>query len=81
MLAGGLAIAMLLAIRHPVRQLALALAMFAAVATQDSGVRRGDAQRSYFGVYRVMTSSDNEFNILVHGSTLHGAISPPSTLR
>jgi spermidine synthase len=73
MLAGGFAIAMVLAIRHPARQLAMALMMFFAVVTLDSGVKRGAAQRSYFGVYRVMTSSDNEYQILTHGTTLHGA--------
>jgi hypothetical protein len=36
-------------------------------------VKRGDAQRSYFGVYRVMEAGDGEFNILTHGTTLHGA--------
>jgi spermidine synthase len=34
-------------------------------------VRRGEAQRSYFGVYRVMLQGD--YNILMHGTTLHGA--------
>src|SRR5262249_51872538 len=38
-----------------------------------SGVKRGDAQRSYFGVYRVQTSADGEYHTLVHGTTLHGA--------
>jgi hypothetical protein len=38
-----------------------------------SGVHRGEAQRSYFGVYRVIQSEDAQFNVLQHGTTLHGA--------
>jgi SAM-dependent methyltransferase len=65
--------ALLVFFRHPPRQLACALLMFAAVVTLPSGVKRGEAQRSYFGVYRVTASGDGEFNILMHGTTLHGA--------
>jgi hypothetical protein len=57
--------------RWPVRQLAMALMLFALVIWLPSGVRRGDAQRSYFGVYRVMPQG--QYNILMHGTTLHGA--------
>jgi hypothetical protein len=59
--------------RYPTRQLVLALLMFATVATLPSGVKRGEAQRSYFGVYRVSISDDGEYNVLTHGTTLHGA--------
>ena len=31
------------------------------------------AQRSYFGVYRVTQSESGDFNVLTHGTTLHGA--------
>jgi hypothetical protein len=68
-----LGLALVAAYRYPARQLALALLMFATVVTLPSTVRRGDAQRSYYGVYHVSTSSDGEFNILTHGTTLHGA--------
>jgi hypothetical protein len=57
--------------KWPTRQLVMALMMFLAVAIYPSGVKRGDAQRSYFGVYRV--SSAGDYNILMHGTTLHGA--------
>jgi hypothetical protein len=57
--------------KWPPRQLVMALLMFVAIATYPSGVKRGDAQRSYFGVYRVGPADD--FNILMHGTTLHGA--------
>ena len=59
--------------KHPVRQLVAALSMWAAVSTMPSAVKKGDAKRSYFGVYRVMQSADGQYNTLVHGSTLHGA--------
>ncbi len=57
--------------RHPARQFIAALGMCAAVVFLPSGVRRADAQRSYFGVYRVYPSG--QYNILTHGTTLHGA--------
>jgi hypothetical protein len=56
---------------HPGRQLIVALGMCAAIVLLPSGVRRADAQRSYFGVYRVYASG--KYNILTHGTTLHGA--------
>jgi hypothetical protein len=58
---------------QPARQLGAALGMCAAVTMMPSAVKKGDAKRSYFGVYRVMQSADGQFNTLVHGSTLHGA--------
>ena len=57
--------------RQPSRQFAAALGMCAAVVFLPSGVRRSDAERSYFGVYRVYPSG--QYNILTHGTTLHGA--------
>ncbi|HEU0061422.1 MAG TPA: fused MFS/spermidine synthase, partial [Hyphomicrobiaceae bacterium] len=59
--------------RRPVRQLLAALMIFCALALLPSGVKRGEAQRSYFGVYRVQTSSDGDYHTLIHGTTLHGA--------
>ena len=66
-------VAMLVNWRSPPRQLIAALGMVAAILILPSGVKRGEAQRSYFGVYRVMQSIDGQYNILIHGSTLHGA--------
>ena len=57
--------------RFPPRQLIMAVAMCSAVVLLPSGVRRSDAERSYFGVYRVYMSGN--YNILMHGTTLHGA--------
>jgi hypothetical protein len=59
--------------RWPVRQFLATLMIFFAVVLLPSGVKRGDAQRSYFGVYRVQTSSDGDYHTLIHGTTLHGA--------
>lgn len=55
------------------RQLVAALMMVAAVTTLPSQIKRGEASRSYFGVYRVQISADGQFNTLIHGTTLHGA--------
>lgn len=67
---GGL---MVLFWRHPARQFAAALMMCAAIMLLPSNVHRGGATRSYFGVYRVIRSVDGEYNVLKHGTTLHGA--------
>ena len=70
----GLLGLMLLACRKmPVAQFMLACGMVAVLLVRPSGVHRGDAQRSYFGVYRVQLSLDGQWNTLVHGTTLHGA--------
>ncbi|MBZ0211417.1 MAG: fused MFS/spermidine synthase [Hyphomicrobium sp.] len=58
---------------HGARQLTAALMMFAAVVMLPSAVKRGQAQRSYYGVYRVSLSEGDDFNVLTHGTTLHGA--------
>jgi hypothetical protein len=58
---------------HPQRQLAAVLLMCGAVINLPSAVQRGLAQRSYYGIYRVMQSENGEFNVLTHGTTLHGA--------
>lgn len=59
--------------RNPPRQLMSALMIFCALVMLPSAVKRGEAQRSYFGVYRVQTSGDGDYHTLVHGTTLHGA--------
>ena len=70
----GLLGLMLLACRsQPAAQFMLACGMVAVLLWRPSGVHRGDAQRSYFGVYRVQLSIDGQWNTLVHGTTLHGA--------
>jgi hypothetical protein len=66
--------AFVLAMFHSARWQAMgALGMCAAVVLLPSSVRRGEAQRSFFGVYRVFESYDKQYNVLMHGTTLHGA--------
>ncbi len=59
--------------RKPVNQLAVALLMVAVLVVLPTAVHVGNAQRSYFGVYRVLKSDDGQYTVLQHGSTLHGA--------
>jgi len=72
-LALAFAIVVALVWRYPARQLVAGLLMCLAVVALPSSVKRGDAQRSYFGVYRVSESNDGQFHVLTHGTTLHGA--------
>lgn len=72
-IAAAFALVGLLAWRHPPHMLVAAMALYMAVVILPSGVHRGNAQRSYFGVYRVIQSADGQFNVLQHGTTLHGA--------
>jgi hypothetical protein len=58
---------------HGARQLTAVMMIFATVTMLPSSVKRGQAQRSYYGVYRVNLSSEGDFNVLTHGTTLHGA--------
>jgi hypothetical protein len=67
------AVAALLFWRLPTHQLVAALFLYLTVVLLPSGVHHGEAQRSYFGVYRVVQSDDGQFNVLQHGTTLHGA--------
>ena len=71
--AGVLTVVLVAAFHRPPRQFVAALLVFCALIWLPSGVKRGEAQRSYFGVYRVQTSSDGDYHTLVHGTTLHGA--------
>ena len=70
---GILAVVLVAEFRRPSRQFAAALLVFCALVWLPSGVKRGEAQRSYFGVYRVQTTADGRFHTLIHGTTLHGA--------
>lgn len=67
------AIVMLVFWVYPARQLMAALLMFLAVVMLPSAVRRANAERSYFGVYRVTQSEEGDYNVLQHGTTLHGS--------
>jgi hypothetical protein len=60
-------------VQFPPRQLVAALLMALALIWLPSNPNRGDAQRSFFGVYRVQPSEDGQYRILMHGTTLHGS--------
>jgi hypothetical protein len=68
-----LIVVLLAEFRRPPRQFMAALLLFCAVVWLPSAVKRGDAQRSYFGVYRVQTADEGAYHTLIHGTTLHGA--------
>jgi predicted membrane-bound spermidine synthase len=60
------------------RQLIAAMVMCLAIVTLPSSVKRSyglnaQAERSFFGVYRVSVSHDRQYQVLTHGTTLHGA--------
>jgi spermidine synthase len=62
-------------VQYPPRQLVAAAMICAALVWLPSEVRRGNAQRSFFGVYRmqVVPRPTGFFRTLVNGTTLHGA--------
>ena len=71
----ALAIVLLVNVKHGARQVLTALLMCLALVWWPSNVRQGDAQRSFFGVYRVQPAQDptGTFRVLMHGTTLHGS--------
>jgi hypothetical protein len=69
----ALVVVLLAEFRRPTRQFMAALLVFCALVWLPSGVKRGAAQRSYFGVYRVQTADEGAYHTLIHGTTLHGA--------
>ena len=64
---------MLASVHFPPRQLVASLLVALAICWLPSAANRGDSQRSFFGVYRVHASEDGLYNVLIHGTTLHGA--------
>lgn len=56
-----------------VRQFAYAAVAAMTIVILPSPMNRGDAERSFFGTHRVLTSSDGKVHMLLHGTTLHGA--------
>lgn len=70
-LALAAAVLMVLLSRSPMRQAGAAVIMFTMVALFPP--KESTAQRSFFGVYRVDQSENGQFNLLSHGTTLHGA--------
>ncbi len=73
-----LAVVLLANVKHPPRQLLMALLMCLTIVVLPSNVRKEDSQitqRSFFGVYRVQPAQDptGTFRVLMHGTTLHGS--------
>ena len=60
--------------QQPLRQAAMALVMCTVVLTLPSSLNFGFSERSFFGVHRVMMTEDGHIRMLLHGTTLHGAI-------
>lgn len=59
--------------KKPDLQLILVMLLCLVVVALPSMVHRGQATRSYFGVYRVVVTEDKTYHLLQHGTTLHGA--------
>ncbi|MEZ5908120.1 MAG: fused MFS/spermidine synthase [Hyphomicrobiaceae bacterium] len=59
--------------RFPFRQTLLVLLTLVVVSALPSGVHRGNAARSFFGVHRVYETPDGQHRLFTHGTTLHGA--------
>ena len=72
-----LTLVMLACVKNAPRQLVAAGTICLALVMLPSEVRRGQAERSFFGVYRMQLTLSGDrtgiFRTLVHGTTLHGA--------
>jgi hypothetical protein len=64
---------MLLQRRDPARLAALAVAAFIITGAWQPGLNVIETTRSFFGVHRVVESSDGTHRLLHHGTTIHGA--------
>ncbi|TQV76307.1 fused MFS/spermidine synthase [Denitrobaculum tricleocarpae] len=58
---------------RPLRYALGAAAVFLAITTIDQPTRMIDQERNFFGISRIAQSDDGQFNLLIHGTTLHGA--------
>jgi spermidine synthase len=64
---------MLLQRRDPARLAALAVAAFLITGAWQPGLNVLETTRSFFGVHRVVETSDGTHRLLHHGTTIHGA--------
>ncbi len=69
----GLTAVMLLQRRRPQRFLALVVLGFVLTGLWQPGFNRVAAVRSFFGVHQIIETADNQFRLLYHGTTVHGA--------
>ena len=63
---------MMAATRAPARLTAATLALAFVAIVLPTALSSDTATRSFFGVIRVNTTSDNQFRLMVHGTTVHG---------
>jgi hypothetical protein len=68
----ALAVAMLVTSERPERQFWIGIVAIAALAILPFGKSAGEAERSFFGVHRVVESPDGQHRMLYHGITIHG---------
>ncbi len=69
----ALAAAMLLQRHRPMRFFALVVLSFVVTAFWRPGLAPIETARSFFGVHRVVETSDGKVRLLYHGTTIHGA--------
>ncbi|WP_420870164.1 class I SAM-dependent methyltransferase [Microvirga aerophila] len=69
----GLSLVLMLQFKHPARLAGLSAAVFLILAAARLGDEEAETIRSFYGVHRVATTSDGQFRLLSHGTTLHGA--------
>ncbi len=60
--------------QQPLRQVAMAVVMGAGLLSLPSAMNFGFSERSFFGVHRVTMTEDEDMRLLMHGTTLHGAV-------
>jgi hypothetical protein len=70
----GVAALIMLQAAHPVRLAALTAFTLIMTAVYEPGMVRQSTARSFFGVHKVVESSDGRFRMLYHGTTAHGAM-------
>ena len=58
---------------HPARMTGLVAAVLIITSFYQPGSKQGETMRSFFGVHKVVESTDGRFRMLYHGTTIHGA--------
>ena len=58
----------------PLHAASVAVVMATAILILPSAINSGYAERSFFGVHRVVTTEAGGLRLLLHGTTLHGAM-------
>lgn len=64
---------LMLQFKHPARLFSLSAASFLIVAAVGWRGEAVEAIRSFYGVHKIEATSDGQFRLLSHGTTLHGA--------